>query len=457
MNVLASTPQDILQLNNFGAAFGDRIILSDVSLSVPEKGIVTLLGPSGTGKSTLLRSLVGLNDANPSFRTWGDVCFQGESLAEGNRPALVSQSARLMMASILENIVHHLPERNNLDKNQQKDLAVRMLEDARLEQLKDKLEDSVMSLPLADQRRLAIVRMVASGTRLLCLDEPTTGISEQDAEQLLDYINKEAGRRAVLIVLHNLVQAQTLNGHIALLAGGRIQEAQKAKSFVEEPVSDPAKQWVKLGSCNVPSPDASPEELAEDVPPPPPLPAAAKKVVNSSFGPRGFLWLKRGVLAGTPLPGVFHDTEYDLMALQKVGITVLVTLTTNALDEKILNKFGIRSIWQPIKDMGAPSIDQAIEICKQIEEVIKQDDVIAVHCRAGLGRTGTILAAYLIWEGTNALDALDAVRGVEPRWVQSEDQVKFLESFEKYIVEKYPSGNAGSVEQSAKNDRASYV
>jgi len=56
-----------------------------------------------------------------------------------------------------------------------------------------------------------------------------------------------------------------------------------------------------------------------------------------------------------------------------------------------------------------------------------------VHCRAGLGRTGTVLAAHLIWEGKGSLSALEYVRRIEPRWVQSEAQVKFLEAFSNKV------------------------
>ena len=141
------------------------------------------------------------------------------------------------------------------------------------------------------------------------------------------------------------------------------------------------------------------------------------------------MWLKRGKLAGTPVPGVYFDMEYDLKALQSVGITTLITLTETALDETKLAPFGIKSVWEPIADMGAPSIEQAIRICKQIDSLLNQGEVIAVHCRAGLGRTGTVLAAHLVWEGKGALSALEYVRRIEPRWVQSEAQVEFLEAF----------------------------
>lgn len=439
MNDLDSSLSTILQLEGFGAAFGDKIILSNVNLSILEQGVFVLLGPGGTGKSTLLRSIVGLNEANPSFRTWGKAVYAGSELCDGNRPALVSQSAKLMMASVQENIVYNLPERNNLNFTQQQDLAVRLLEQSGLGELKDALKDNVVSLSLAQQRHLAILRQAVAGPRLLCLDEPTTGIKETEVESLLNYIKKESTRRAILIVLHDLNQVKMLNGYTALLAGGYIQEIQTTKQFLDDPRTDPAKQWIKLGSCNVPSPDALPEELADDVSPPPPLPAIARQAPSESVGPRGFLWLKRGALAGTPLPGVFHDIEYDMKMLNRVGVTTLISLTTKPVDSNVLEAFKVKGIWRAIKDMGAPSIEQAIEICQQIDQAIGNNEVVAVHCRAGLGRTGTVLAAYLIWQGAAALEALDTVRDVEPRWVQSEEQVKFLEQFAKHQVSKIPA------------------
>lgn len=433
MNISDNTLSTILELNNFGASFGDKIILSDINLTILERGVFVLLGPSGTGKSTLLRSIAGLNETNPSFRTWGNTQYMGEALSDKNRPSLVCQSARLMMASVFDNVVHHLTERDNLTLKQQRKLAVRLLEQAGLSELKDSLEDSVLSLTLSQQRHLAILRMSASSPKLLCLDEPTTGLSDTDAESLLNYIKKESQRRAILIVLHNLEQAEKLSGHTALLAGGYIQEMQSTNNFINSPKTEPAKQWVKLGSCNVPSPDALAENLADDVTPPPPLPEIVQYAPSESFGPRGFLWLKRGVLAGTPLPGVFHDIEYDMQMLKKVGVTTLITLMTKPVNKDVLEKFSVKSIWHAIKDMGAPDNEQAVTICREIEQAIKNKEVVAVHCRAGMGRTGTILAAYLIWEGSSALNALDTVRNIEPRWVQSEEQVNFLESFDKYM------------------------
>jgi atypical dual specificity phosphatase len=436
----------LLDLQKFGVAFGERTVLSDVSMTVPETGIVTLLGPSGTGKSTLLRTLAGFNDSNPSLRTWGEARYAERRLGEGEQPALVSQSTKLMMSSVFENIVSGLPERSTLTPLQQRKLAERLLAGAGLESLLGQLDEAVVHLPLSVQRHIAILRQSAAGPRLLCIDEPTTGLPEAECEPLLDYIQRISERHAVLAVLHNQAQARRLGGDIILLAGGVVQESQGSEDFFETPVSAAGKEFLRMGTCCVPSPDANPEDLDSEAGTPSSTPASERTVVSQSFGPRGFLWLKRGVLAGTPRPGVFFDLRYDLDALKRVGVTALVSVTQTPVEKDIISEYGIKCLRSPIPDMGAPDIEQAITICQAMERMIAADDVIAVHCRAGLGRTGTVLASYLIWEGTSALSALETVRRIEPRWVQSESQAAFLEEFADHIAKNTsipPSRRAG--------------
>ncbi len=423
----------VLSLSGFGVAFGDKTILSSVSLDIPDREITVLFGPGGTGKSTLLRTLAGFNDSNPNLRTWGTANYLGNSLQAGERPVLAAQNARMVMASVLDNIVQDLPERRRLTPMQQRHRAIELLEFAGLEDVISHIDDPAIHLTLAQQRHLATMRLAATGARLLLLDEPTTGLNDQEAERILDYIASEGERRSVLIALHNQLHAARLGGRMALLAGGVVQEAATTEDFLRNPTSDAGRSFVRTGSCSVASPDADPETLAPGVVPPAPLPAEARIHVSNSYGPRGFLWLKKGKLAGTPRPGIVQDIAYDLQALQRVGITTLITLTETPPDREAYEEYGIKSIWSPFRDMAAPSITQAAGLCKLIQRLCNDGERVAVHCKAGLGRTGTILACTLIWEGMDALEALESVRRIQPRWVQSEAQVEFLEKFALFL------------------------
>ncbi|MBL8484824.1 MAG: ATP-binding cassette domain-containing protein [Rhodocyclaceae bacterium] len=418
-----------LSLRGFGIAFGERVVLASIDLDVPERGVTVLMGPAGTGKSTLLRTLAGSNGANPSLRTWGRADYLGEPWGARDAPAMVAQSARLLMSSVLENVITHLPERAALTRPEQRALVQRLLQRAGLADLVERLDAQVSELPLWQQRQLAILRLCAAGPRLLMVDEPTAGLEPDQAACILDFLAAEGERRALLVVLHNQQEAHRLGGSTVLIAGGRVMEAQGTDSFFAHPRSDAGRDFVRSGSCAVPAPDAVSDDLDEGVLPPPPLPPEARDYVPDSFGPRGFLWLLKGRLAGTPMPGVVHDLGYDLRLLRRVGVDTLLTLTETPLDAAMLRKYGIAARWFPIPDMHAPDSTQALQICTTLDELIGAERVVAVHCLAGLGRTGTILACYLIWEGNNALGALEAIRNIEPRWVQSELQLKFLQSF----------------------------
>lgn len=434
---MMSKSMPILVLREFGVAFGDRIVLNDVNLEIKNHGVLVVMGPVGTGKSTLLRSVTGINHAVSAFRTWGEATYRGEPITAENAPVLVAQNARLLMSSVLENIISELPERNQLTLTAKRDAAKKLLSEAGLSELLDTMDRSAVELPLATQRHLAIARTAAADPRLLCVDEPTANLEWEDSLPLLNFLKKQGKKRGVLVVSHNKKDAMELEGMTALLAGGTVHGCAQAKQFFAEPSSNVVADFVRTGSSCLPSPNANPEEVDESMLPYlPVLPDAARNYVRESQGPRGFMWLKKGLLAGTPRPGIVQDIDYDVEALKRVGVTTLVSLTTKPVDPALLERYGIQGIWMPIVDMQAPSLEEAEQMCRQIAGLMTKGQVVAYHCRAGLGRTGTMLASHLIMEGKPALEALESVRRIEARWVQSDEQVKFLERFAEFIANR---------------------
>lgn len=432
MNPDGASP--LLELCGYGVAFGERVVLADVDLDVPPRGVVILVGPGGVGKSTLLRTICGANDANPSLRVWGRAIFAGAPLGSGEMPALVAQNAKLLIGTVLENILSSVPGRSLLTSRAQRDDALRILHRGGLEGADDLLGRRVIDLSTGLQRRIAIVRTAAAEPLLLCADEPTSNLADADAEAIITLIRAEAERRAVLFVTHNQRHARAAGGTTALLAGGRIHEHAPTEEFFTMPWSRAAQEFARTGGCNVPSPGADPETLAEGVKSTP-LPAAARVVPRDAAGPRGFRWVHRGALGGCPRPGIVNDLEHDIQALLRMGITVLVTLETEHFHRDAIAAAGIRPLFFPIEDMRSPSIAAAFEHCRRIEQLIVTGEVVALHCRAGLGRTGTMLAAQLIHEGAPLVQAIERARRIEPRWIESADQVHFLERFAEAVQE----------------------
>lgn len=442
-----------LKAAGFGAAFGAKVVLADLDFELPRSGITALLGPSGAGKSTLLRTLAGLHADHPRFTSWGTVQYGGAPLGDGHRPRLVQQGVRLMAASVLDALAEPVRETLRLSPAALRDWCVALVRRMGVPELEQALDTTVLELSPMQQRAVAILREAVCEPALLMVDEPTADLSDYEAYVLLELLREVARSSAVLVVLHNQRHAAQLADRMLLLAGGRVQEARAMEDFLSAPQSDAGVQFTRTGSCAVPAPDADPALLAEGVKPPPPLrhlPASVLKAIASatsataapaaavpaSRAPMGFAWLEPGRLAGVPMPGAVNDIEHDLAALARMGITTLITLTERDLPQEALRRHGLSNLHLPIHDREAPSLAQIQMLLKRMEVLLSHGEVLAVHCLAGHGRTGVVLAAWWVREGLTAQEALRRVRRIEPRYVQSAEQEEFLQSYEDVILQK---------------------
>lgn len=434
------TAEPVLRLAGFGLAYEDRMVLRSIDLSVPARGCTALLGPAGTGKSSLLRTLAGCNDHNRSLRMWGQALYQGRACTPGHRPALVVQKVQLMVATVLENLASGLPDRARLTRAQQLEELDRVAAELQQPWIMDCLQAQVLDLPVVRQRTIAILHEFLRRPALLMLDEPTTGLSEAEADALAQFIEQITQRQTVLLVLHHLRLARRLAQHVALIASGETQESAPAAQFFGAPQSAAARQFIRTGSCPefprvqseaaLPAPPATAH--AAPVPPPPAASTQSMPWASASQGPRGFAWLLPGQLAGTPWPGVVRDRDEDLDALRRVGVTRLVSLTELPFPLALAARFGMQCASLPVPDMQAPTLTQAADLCRDIDRWLANGEVVALHCKAGLGRTGTLLAAYWLWQGQGqrtAVQAIERVRRLHAAMVQSPAQTAFLSQF----------------------------
>lgn len=443
----------LLSLEGFGVAFADRIVLADVTFDMSRAGLVTLVGPSGSGKSTLLRTLSGLNDAHSSLTTWGRATFDDRRLDLGRTPpgetrpgiGFVLQHAKFYTASVRENLVSALPDRSLLDRSAQSARVKDVLATMGLAEIIPRLEEDVCSLSTPLQRRLAIACALVPEPELLLVDEPTANLEDEDAIDVLALLRAQAHNRAVLFVTHNQRLARLSGGTIVFLAGGRVLETAPAARFFEHPATAAARQFVASGNCGETSPNAQPEQLDSSRPPPRQLPAAALSARSRFEGPRGFFWVLPGKLGGVPRPGIVDDVERDLAGLKRLGVSTLVTLEeTMTVPRDLLARFGISALACPVADMSAPELDVGATLAHDVADRLSAGECVAVHCRAGLGRTGTALAAQLIFFGTSARDAIDRIRRINPSCIQSQSQIEFLSNFEIHLLSQFNHSKRGS-------------
>lgn len=435
----------------FGVAFGDKTILADLNFAMASEGVTVLMGPAGTGKSTLLRSLSWQNQQNPRFRSWGSIELGDQELTEDCHATLVAQNASLLNTRVADFLAEQIRQSESapLSPAHLRQRIDETLHNWNAEDLSQHLDKRGIDLPREAQRRVAIIGGVLSRPSLLLLDEPTSGLEEQDTYMILDLIAEIGRSLPLMVVLHNQQQARMIGDEILLLAGGRIQAAASVQQFFSSPPNDVARHFVRTGSCNVPSPNAAPETLCANtapVPPPVPKPAAPPPRMPSPTitaqvaaipeyrGPRGFRWIVPSKVATIPLPGAVIDINHDMAALRAVGVTTLITLTYNDLPQDALKRHGLRNVHLPIYDRQPPSIGQLKMLTKRMTEMIERGDVLAVHCRAGIGRTGTIVAGWLIKEGLTAQAALDRIRSINKHYVQTEEQEQFLFEFEQHLL-----------------------
>lgn len=332
----------------------DRVLLEAMSWRIRDRAVTVILGPAGTGKSTLLRSLAGRAPAGVELR--GSWQFAGGAMAAAaRRVAFVPQRSALAPRG------ERLP-------------------------------------PMTWQEAVA-----SPGTEAVLLDEPTVGLSSHAKTELCDALRERARSGAVVLVTHDLAFAKAVADDLAFLCAGRLVAAGPAEELMAAPPSPLLERFLRQGNS---WPD----------PPPPKL-------------PQHFRWILPARLAGMGKPGLVNEEEADLVAIASAGVELLVSLTDEPFPATKLAAYGMRGRHFPIADMGVPAVGPAARLCRDLAREMADGTGVTVHCHAGLGRTGTMLAAVLVWLGRSPEAAIAEVRSHSTLYIQSAAQFDFVRRF----------------------------
>jgi branched-chain amino acid transport system ATP-binding protein len=227
----------LLEINNISLSFGGLKAVDDVSVRVEEGEIVSLIGPNGAGKTTVFNILTGIYQINT-----GEIFFEGKAIHNWIPQDIVKigiartfQNIRLFRnLRVIENVLigSHIMKpygflqtvfrtRSFRESERENTVnAVRLLRDVGL---LHRTHEYAANLPYGEQRKLEIARALATGAKLILLDEPAAGMNPQESEELLHFIFSLRDRGyTIFLIEHDMNVVMNISDRIYVLDYGEL-------------------------------------------------------------------------------------------------------------------------------------------------------------------------------------------------------------------------------------------
>jgi len=240
-SVISSNKIEISTLDLF---YGQFHALKSVTMSVQQNMITALIGPSGCGKSTLLRCLNRMNDLIPGAKAKGKVLLDGSDIYDPSievaelrkRVGMVFQRPNPFPLSIFSNVVYGLKVAGVRNAARLAEVAEQSLRAAWLwDLLKDKLDHPALELPMDQQQRLCVARLLAVQPEVILMDEPCSAldpIATMKIEELMLELKKNY---TIVIVTHNMQQAARVSDLTGYMLLGEMIEFGDTNSLFTKP------------------------------------------------------------------------------------------------------------------------------------------------------------------------------------------------------------------------------
>ena len=239
----------MIEIKNLSKSYQKNIVLDDISLTIGQGEVVAIIGPSGTGKSTLLRCINRLE--HPDQGTVDLNGFQFDLAKKSKKDltelrkktSMVFQSFNLFYKkTALENVMEGLIVVKNLDKKAAEKIALKQLEKVGLS---DRVHHYPKHLSGGQQQRVAIARALAMEPQLLLLDEPTSALDPELVGEVLDTIKKAASEGyTMLLVSHEMNFVRNLATRVIFLENGKIIEDGPPDKVLSNPKSERVRQFI---------------------------------------------------------------------------------------------------------------------------------------------------------------------------------------------------------------------
>jgi len=420
---------DLITVEDFHLGYGDEEVLHIESLRIKQGTITGLLGPSGGGKSSFLNAIMH-KGGSLSYWEKGKIIFNGQKISNKailRYVASVSQKARLYTDTILANFLDGLRFKHEVTAEQKRRFVEKICKKYDVwEYFESILDELAVKQSLGVHKMLLIIKAMIRKPKLLLLDEILASTSIKDELIIINLIKKLKADTSIILVTHNKEEAKDLCDSIALISGGVLHEHTDAADFFKKPKSETGQEFLESGSAWYFNPNKTQNNNKDNL-----------TVLRRFSSICEFYWVVPNKLGGMQKPGLMTEIEEDLKIMKKLGVKVLVTLQQTPLDSNLLDQYDIEGLSFPIIDMGVPELEDTYKfVCKAVE-LIENGSSLIYHCKAGMGRTGTLLACnLLLLENISAICAIEKIRQVNYKYIQTEEQMEFVSKFEQYVKGK---------------------
>jgi phosphate transport system ATP-binding protein len=222
-----------IEVKNLNLWFGEKHILKDINLKIPDKKLTAVIGPSGCGKTTLLRCFNRMNDMTENAKIEGSIIIDGDDIYSNKidpceirmKVGMVFQKPNPFPKSIYENVAFGLHIKGVRERHKIIEIVEKSLRNAWLwDEVKDRLNASAFELSGGQQQRLCIARALATDPEVILFDEPTSALDPQATSKIEDLVTELKNSVTVIQVTHNIGQAARVSDYTAFLYLGELVE-----------------------------------------------------------------------------------------------------------------------------------------------------------------------------------------------------------------------------------------
>ena len=235
---------DIMTVQGLDLWYGDHQALHDICMNIPEKSITALIGPSGCGQSTFLKTLNRMNDLVPDVKITGDARYRdadifdpAQDVSELRREVgMVFQKPNPFPMSIYDNIAYGPRTHGIHSKARLDEIVERSLRDAAIwDEVKDRLKKNALGMSGGQQQRLCIARALAVEPAVLLMDEPTSALDPISTSKIEELAMQLKERYTIVIVTHNMQQAVRISDRTAFFLLGELVECGETETLFSTP------------------------------------------------------------------------------------------------------------------------------------------------------------------------------------------------------------------------------